>query len=153
MPPKNQKYCSQTCMGLAQRNPNEPCANPKCGKMFHPMKSTSRYCSLVCYQLCMSHRHSDEVCAKFIELWNQGISYREINRRIGLRANSVEHLRERLGLTPRHRHPRVSVPTAYYQRSIEQLPVPFRVAVPERLIAGAEPLPPMHPISWGAIAL
>ena len=101
----------------------------------------------------MKHRHKPETEAKVTELWGQGLTVRQIGEATGLTMDSVDHLRARLKLPLRFIRRKPDPDGAYIHRSVEQLSEPFRVATRERLVAGAEPLPPMHPISWGAIAL
>lgn len=129
------------------------CAQPECGKLFHAIKSDSKFCCRECGWFGMKHRHTPQTEARVTELWNEGLTVRQIGEAIGLTMDAVDHLRARLKLPLRFVRRKPDPCGAYIQRSVEQLPVPFRVAVPERLVAGPEPLSPMHPISWGAIAL
>ena len=129
------------------------CAQPDCGKLFHQVKPENKYCSRECSWLGMKHRHTPETEAKITALWDEGLTVRQIGAATGLTMDAVDHLRARLKLPLRIIRRKPDPDGPYIHRSIEQLSVPFRVAVQERLVAGAEPLRPMHPISWGAIAL
>jgi len=122
------------------------CAQPNCGKLFHQVKPENKYCSRECSWFGMKHRHTPETEARITALWNEGLTVRQIGEAIGLTMDAVDHLRARLRL-----------PLRIVRRKPEPCEMieitPLRIAVPERITAGPEPLPPMHPISWGAIAL
>lgn len=87
----------------------------------------------------MRHRHPPETEARVTELWGAGLSVRQIAEDTGLTRDTVDHLRARMKLPLRIVHRKPPVLTV------------FNVAAPIRIDAGREPLPPMHPISWGAI--
>lgn len=126
--------------------------------MFHAPKSDSRFCSKACANSAMKTRHSDELRAKLVELRQTGMKYADIGKILGIPKNAVCGLCRRAGLPSLKGRPRSRVPGAKTHKAIaryktDELP-PYLLNVQrERLVVGAEPLPPMHPISWGAIAL
>jgi predicted nucleic acid-binding Zn ribbon protein len=158
LPPKNTKLCSKRCHALAQIKPHIACANDKCGKMFHPPKSDSRYCSKACANTAMKTRHSDELKERLMELRQTGMKYADIGKILGIPKNAVCGLCRRAGLPslrgrPRSRPPGAKTHKALARYKPDELPPNLLNVLHERLVVGAEPLPPMHPISWGAIAL
>lgn len=152
------KYCSARCAALAQVKPDIACANPKCGKMFHAPKSDSVFCSKACANTAMKTRHSDELRDKLVELRNTGMKYDEISKALGISKNAICGLCRRAGLPSLRGRPRSKAQGTKTHKSLantlpNELPPSLRHVVRERLVAGSFPLPPMHPISWGAIAL
>ena len=145
MKPTKARFCSPKCRGAANRR-TAHCAQPDCGKLFHQVKPENKSCSRECSWLGMKHRHTPETEAKITALWDEGLTVRKIGEATGLTMDAVDHLRARLRLPLRiiRRKPE---PCEMIEKA------PFRIAVPERITAGPEPLPPMHHISWGAIAL
>jgi hypothetical protein len=82
-----------------------------------------------------------------------GSSISEIQAKTNISYASAASYRLRLGLSKRKERDWSKCKAAIRELPPERRPAPFRVAMPDRLAAGSDPLPPMHPISWGAIAL
>lgn len=120
-----------------------------CGECNKPLlRHQSSFCSRDCYFSNMSSRNENpEFNAKLTELWDAGLSMSAIGERMHLGKNSVVGKVHRLGLPPRPSpiRPRKEIPDQRFK-------TPFCMHE-LRAEAGHEPLPPMHPISWGAIAL
>jgi hypothetical protein len=131
--------------------PPVPCEY--CGKLF-PQKRTKfgmkRFCSRECtdhWQRARVNPIREQVAAMAAE----NIPPTEIAHRLGVTKNVVVGLRRRMGL-PRYQRPKPE-PRSFAKASyLQRRHLMTDVAV-ERLALGADPLPPMHPISWGAIAL
>ena len=179
--PRRQTYCSNKCANIAKRSPVRPCAicgndltckqlfycSPECrgkgrrdkyydckqcGEKFYSKEQTAIYCSRAC-SAAYIRSLKDELRKRIQVFWDQGIrSHVAIAEKLGVSKDTIRHQRHKMGLRHDPRPPG-RIQTAYAKRKPEQLPEPFRNIVKERLIFGDAPLPPMHSISWGAIAL
>jgi len=69
-------------------------------------------------------RVPDDVRDKVLHLWRVGVSLRQAAAEVGLHRRTVNNIIDKYGAS---------------------------LIDPERIAAGAEPLPPGHPISWGAL--
>lgn len=150
---KQTRFCGRVCQAIGQLNPERPCANDACGKIFRPLKGRAKYCCRQCAAIHSAYRHSDKIREGMIRLHATGMKFSAIAAELGITHNAVCGLRRRLNLQPIKRQPKLVTANAWSKRRPEDLPPSVRIAVRERIMAGAEPLPPMHPISWGAIAL
>jgi len=115
------------------------------------------FCSKVCSDTAGKGRHPEQFRMRVIELRTQRKSISEIAQTVHMSEYSVKALIKRMRIkecAPRGR-PISSGKgkTALAKRKPENLPQAMRHIMHERLAMGTEPLPPMHPISWGAIAL
>lgn len=97
---------------------------------------------------------------RVIALRTQHKSISEISQIVHITEHAVKAITKRARITigapkgrPRTRLASVKTHASLAKTHIEDLPQALRHVLRERLVAGAEPLPPMHAISWGAIAL
>jgi hypothetical protein len=130
--------------GIKRRHYARNCK--ECGKALR--RGQLSFCSRECYFGNMSSRNDkEEFNAKLAELWDAGLSMSAIGERMHLCKNTVVSKVHRLGLSPR--------PSPIRPRQEgrnRRIKTPFFMHE-DRAGAGHEPLPPMHAISWGAIAL
>lgn len=130
--------------GIKRRHYCRECK--ECGKALR--RGQLSFCSRDCYFANMSSRNeTSELNVRLAEFWDAGLSMSAIGERLHLCKNTVVSKVHRLGLPSRPSpiRPRKDAPSRYFK-------TPF-VMHAVRAEAGHEPLPPMHPISWGAIAL
>lgn len=141
---KQKLYCSHYCQTEGQRIiRTDRCE--QCGKPL--VRQQGRFCSRYCYSTYVIDKYRDEpLRAALGELWHEGISTAEIGRRLKISKNAVIGKAHRWGLPARPSPIRPALP------DIPRIKTPFLVH-DARATEGWEPLPPMHPISWGAIAL
>jgi len=134
------KYCTPQCAWNAQQGDARHCI--QCGKRLK--RQQLHCCSRECYALVVIEAHKNTPFDNDVtKLWNEGLSTAEIGRRLGVTKNQVIGRAHRLHLTPR--------PSPLRHRAEPAEP---RFMIHEaRIASGRDPLPPMHPISWGAIAL
>ena len=118
------------------------------------------FCCSTCSNTAGKGRHSEEFRAKVLELRTQGKSIDDICLDTKLTQHAVKAILKRAkmhGAVVGRRSSRASTAPAVHkrlsERKTEELPLPLRHLLRERLEAGSAPLPPMHHISWGAIAL
>ena len=150
-------YCSRECGAAALRLPPIICKNPKCNKLFQRAKSTQLFCCKVCSDTAGKGRIPEELRMRIIALRTERKSISEISQTLHITEHSVKAVtrRARITISASKGRPITSGKgkTAFAKRKPEHLPHGMRHIVRERQSIGPEPLPPMHPISWGAIAL
>lgn len=136
---KSQKFCSVTCANLSATK-TRYCK--QCG--INPVASRQiDFCGPQCRATHGEsfRKYPESVRKEVARMWLAGVSGSKIAESLRLANKHVVHdLRRSMRLPPRGQPVQLS--------GI----VPGRV-LSERETYGNEPLPPMHPISWGAIAL
>lgn len=143
---KQKLYCSAKCQAEGQRIVRTArCKN--CGKLL--IKQQLNYCSRRCYSAAVIEQSLDDPLREpLTRLWDEGLTTAEIGRQLGIKKNAVIGKAHRMGLPAR---PSPILPPRETPR---QSAFQVRLCLhDDRAIAGPEALPPMHPISWGAIAL
>lgn len=86
-------------MTFKVRLPDRTCCNPKCGNVFHPIKSAQKYCSHQCAAVMRERVHPDETLSKLAELHKAGMPYKDIGKALGLSKDVVAKLCYKEGLT------------------------------------------------------
>ena len=153
-------YCSKECCAASQRLPDVICKNPKCNKLFRRAKGTQMFCSKHCSDTAGKGRIPEELRMRVIALRTERKSISEISQTMHITEHAVKAITKRARITisapkgrPRTRASSVKTHASLAKARREDLHPALRHVLHERLAVGTEPLPPMHPISWGAIAL
>lgn len=148
-----QIYCDNDCRIAGQRKVRH-CH--QCGKLL--TKATQQ---LFCGTQCRGAHdranpkervYSFEQRENIARLWREGLSTAKIGERLGISKSAVCGLRQRMNL-PTRGSPILYAPLPTTVKSHKSVLLQLGDLDAIRVDAGSDPLPPMHPISWGAIAL